>query len=217
MVVKAWAERPESSDEEEESETEHANKGSGDSKKRPRSGFLKGASVIKRNSLKLPKNGGTKRFVDGSHSDTETKVEDLRPAKWSAINKLKAPSFDKLSRSDTDKSNNENEEQKSAQDASSGGETAGKPIVDRRRVMNLILRGTAKAVGRLQHRIKRPKFNFEKYISYLQNVIPTVGFCIAGVIISWNMVSTLLFLEFSLLALFVQESIFGSQTATVKL
>ncbi|XP_031554389.1 uncharacterized protein LOC116291358 [Actinia tenebrosa] len=92
-----------------------------------------------------------------------------------------------------------------------------KSKASRQRVMELILRGTARAVGRLQHRVKMPKFNFEKYISYLQNVIPTIGYKIMGIIVTWNMVSTLLFLEVSLLALFVQESIFGSQNAQVSL
>lgn len=92
-----------------------------------------------------------------------------------------------------------------------------KSKASRQRVMELILRGTARAVGRLQHRVKMPKFNFEKYISYLQNVIPTIGFKIMGIIVTWNMVSTLLFLEVSLLALFVQESIFGNQNAKVSL
>lgn len=92
-----------------------------------------------------------------------------------------------------------------------------KPKVNRQRVMELILRGTARAVGRLQHRAKLPKFNFEKYISYLQNVLPTIGFKIMGITVTWEMVSTLLFLEVSLLALFLQESIFGSLKAQVSL
>lgn len=95
--------------------------------------------------------------------------------------------------------------------------TDGKPKVNRQRVMELILRGTARAVGRLQHRAKMPKFNFEKYISYLQNVLPSIGFKIMGITVTWEMVSTILFLEVSLLALFMQESIFGNQQANVAL
>ncbi|KAK3733294.1 hypothetical protein QZH41_011131, partial [Actinostola sp. cb2023] len=93
----------------------------------------------------------------------------------------------------------------------------GKPKPSRQRVMELILRGTARVVGRLRHRAKLPKFNFEKYISYLQNVLPTVGFDIMGITVTWEMVSTLLFLEVSLLSLFMQESIFGNQKANVSL
>lgn len=214
VVVKAWAERPESSSEEEESEPEH--RGLRENKqKRHRSGFFKAASTVKRKSLRLRNNvNGNKVNLGGSHSDSETRIEDLSLYNGGSRNNLLMPSLENLPQGDTDKSV-DNDGFKT----SSNGKAAAKPKSGNYRLANLtnILRGTAKAVGRLQHRIKRPKFNFEKYISYLQNVMPTVGFCIAGVIISWNMVSTLLFLEFSLLSLFVQESIFGSQTATVQL
>lgn len=102
-------------------------------------------------------------------------------------------------------------------DESNPNKPENKSKVNRQRVMELILRGTARAVGRLQHRAKMPKFNFEKYISYLQNVLPTIGFKIMGITVTWEMVSTLLFLEVSLLALFMQESIFGNQQAKVAL
>ena len=81
----------------------------------------------------------------------------------------------------------------------------------------MVLRGAARAVGKLKHNAKKPKFNFEKYISYLQNVLPNIGFDIMGIIVTWNMVSAIIFLEVSVLALFVQESIFGNSKATVAL
>ena len=68
-----------------------------------------------------------------------------------------------------------------------------------------------KAAGKFRKAAK-PKwnFNFEKFLSYLENMRPVVGFQILNTIVTWDLVSTIIFLLFSILAVFVQESIFGS-------
>lgn len=61
----------------------------------------------------------------------------------------------------------------------------------------------------------RPRFNFEKFLSYLESMRSVVGFSIAGIMVTWDLVSTTLFLLFSIIAVFMQESIFGSQKSTL--
>lgn len=78
-----------------------------------------------------------------------------------------------------------------------------------------VLTGSALFLGKLQHRKKNPKFNFEKYISYLDKVSRNVGFSIGVVPVTWELVSTLFFFLISLIALFVQESIFGKAKSTI--
>ena len=129
---------------------------------------------------------------------TDSRVEDLPQVPRGKLAALLTPG----SLSDTEISD---EERRSETDQS------------RVKTMGSIFRGAARVVGKLQHRRKAPKFNFEKYISFLQNVLPTVGFDILGITVTWNMVSTIIFLELSLLSLFVQESIFGNEKATVTL
>lgn len=73
----------------------------------------------------------------------------------------------------------------------------------------------AKAVSKFKRVAKRPRFNFEKFLSYLESMRAVVGFHIAGVMITWDKVSTTLFLLFSIIAVFVQESIFGSKKSTL--
>ncbi|XP_032233966.1 uncharacterized protein LOC116616152 [Nematostella vectensis] len=284
VVVKAWAERPESTDEDEESEPEHHKKKDKDKKfGRKFTKRIKSArkpqekktedKTFRRRSLMPLRPIQSNHLSNGSYSDTESHVEEIpirgklkplgeklfppprnvhfssvsgseddddftsrkarsegyksdassNPSRVNSSSSLQSPNS--RSQKDTGKlfpqASQESVRSASASDqegvTDDDKEKGEKPKVDRKRVMELILRGTAKAVGRLQHRAKLPKFNFEKYISYLQNVIPTVGFDILGINVTWNMVSTLLFLEVSLLALFVQESIFGNQTAQVQL
>ena len=74
---------------------------------------------------------------------------------------------------------------------------------------------SARVVGRLQYNRKRAKFNFEKYISYLEKVSKDTGFSIFGIVVTWELASSLLFLVISLVALFVQESIFGNAKSTI--
>lgn len=62
---------------------------------------------------------------------------------------------------------------------------------------------------------KQPRFNFEKFLTYLESMRSVVGFHIAGIMVTWDLVSTTLFLLFSVVAVFMQESIFGSQKSTL--
>lgn len=71
------------------------------------------------------------------------------------------------------------------------------------------------AINKLKKKAKRSKFNFEKFLSYLESMRPTVGFHIAGIMVTWDLVSTTLFLLFSVVAVFMQESIFGSTKSTI--
>ena len=72
-----------------------------------------------------------------------------------------------------------------------------------------------KYANKLKKKVRRPRFNFEKFLSYLESMRPTVGFHIAGIMVTWDLVSTTLFLLFSVIAVFMQESIFGSQKSTI--
>ena len=71
------------------------------------------------------------------------------------------------------------------------------------------------SVSKLRGSTRRPRFNFEKFLSYLESMRSVVGFHIAGVMVTWDLVSTTLFLLFSVVAVFMQESIFGSQKSTL--
>lgn len=73
----------------------------------------------------------------------------------------------------------------------------------------------AKAIAKFRKNAKKPRFNFEKFLSYLESMRSVVGFEIAGIIVTWDLVSTSLFLMFSIIAVFMQESIFGSQKSTL--
>lgn len=84
------------------------------------------------------------------------------------------------------------------------------------RLQNVVT-GSARLIGKLQYRKGNPKFNFEKYISYLDKVSRNVGFSIGVVLVTWELVSTLFFFLISLIALFVQESIFGKAKSTISI
>ena len=77
--------------------------------------------------------------------------------------------------------------------------------------------GSARFVGKLQHRRKLSKFQFEKYITYLEKVSRNVGFSIGVVLVTWELVSAVFFFLISLIALFLQESIFGKAESTIKI
>ena len=62
---------------------------------------------------------------------------------------------------------------------------------------------------------RKARFNFSKYLSYLETMRSAVGFSISGIMVTWDLVSTTLFFVFSIVAVFVQESIFGSQDSLV--
>ncbi|KAK3740954.1 hypothetical protein QZH41_017793, partial [Actinostola sp. cb2023] len=72
-----------------------------------------------------------------------------------------------------------------------------------------ILRGSIRVIGRLQRQRKMARFNFEKYVSYLHHVAPTSGFKIGVLTITWEKVSASIFLLTSVVAVFLQEIIFG--------
>ena len=70
--------------------------------------------------------------------------------------------------------------------------------------------GIAKTYSRWRARVKaKRKFNFEKYITYLDNTLPSIGFSIGGVVITWDAVSGFCFLLFTLVGIFAQEAFFG--------
>ena len=57
---------------------------------------------------------------------------------------------------------------------------------------------------------KRRKFNYEKYIIYLESILPTVGFSIGGVIITFNGIYTFIVVLTFLVGVFAQEAFFGN-------
>ena len=57
---------------------------------------------------------------------------------------------------------------------------------------------------------KRRKFNYEKYIIYLESILPTVGFSIGGVIITFNGIYTFIVVLSFLVGVFAQEAFFGN-------
>lgn len=59
------------------------------------------------------------------------------------------------------------------------------------------------------------RFDFERYIIYLQCLLPDVGFSIAGCLITWDKVYGLAVFMISLAAVFIQEVIFGSRKNTI--
>lgn len=230
MVVKAWAERPDSSSEDEENEPERPRKNEKQTnQKRGRSLWRRVNSAKKsyrKASLTPVKKTNSNPLASQSDSEAKSGVEEVSTKKsYAGESRLRAhatvsdPEFsDEEKHHGQEPENDMSEDDKlSAKETDkvySGNET---PKRSRREVMDLVLRGAARAVGKLKHNAKKPRFNFEKYISYLQNVLPNIGFDIMGIIVTWNMVSAIIFLEVSVLALFVQESIFGNSKATVAL
>ena len=80
-----------------------------------------------------------------------------------------------------------------------------------------VFSGSARFIGKLQQKRTRSKFQFEKYITYLEKVSRNVGFSIGVVLVTWDLVSTVFFFLISLIALFVQESIFGKTKSTISI
>lgn len=230
VVVKAWAERPESSSEDEANEPERSRKNDKQTnQKRGRSLWRRVHSAKKsyrKTNLAPLKKTNSNPLASQSDSEAKSGVEEVSTGPSNAGDScLRAhvavsdPEFsddDKHRRHEPDNDMSEDDKLsvKEADKIHPGNET---PKRSRREVMDIVLRGAARAVGKLKHNAKKPRFNFEKYISYLQNVLPNIGFDIMGIIVTWNMVSAIIFLEVSVLALFVQESIFGNSKATVAL
>ena len=57
---------------------------------------------------------------------------------------------------------------------------------------------------------KKRKFNYEKYIIYLESILPTVGFSVGGVIITFNGIYTFIVVLSFLVGVFAQEAFFGN-------
>lgn len=229
VVVKAWAERPESSSEEEDEPERPRKNEKQTTQKRGRSLWRRVNSAKKstrKADLAPLKKANSNPLASQSDSEAKIGVEEVSTKRsYAGESLLRAQatvSDPELSEEDTklhghEPDLSEDDKLKAKEpnkDRSDGGEA---PKRSRREVMDLVLRGAARAVGKLKHNAKKPRFNFEKYISYLQNVLPNIGFDIMGIIVTWNMVSAVIFLEVSVLALFVQESIFGNSKATVTL
>lgn len=229
MVVKAWAERPESSSEEEEAQPERPRK----NEKQPKRGrsLWRRVNSAKQSTRKVNfpplQKANSHPLTLQSESEAKSGVEDVPKARSYAgethLRPNKATLSDPEVSDDEPKPHGREPESAEVSDDERLGEKdknrpeGEKPKRSRREVLDLVLRGAARAVGKMRHNAKKPKFNFEKYISYLQNVLPNIGFDIMGIIVTWNMVSAIIFLEVSVLALFVQESIFGNSKATVAL
>ena len=64
-------------------------------------------------------------------------------------------------------------------------------------------------------RVRKSKFNFKAYVMYLQGLINEVGFSVGGIILSWEKVSSLGILWVSVLAIFIQEIVFGNRKSTL--
>ena len=62
---------------------------------------------------------------------------------------------------------------------------------------------------------KKSKFNFKAYVMYLKGLIHGVGFSIGGIVLTWEKVSGLGILLVSVLAVFIQEIVFGSRKSTL--
>ena len=61
-------------------------------------------------------------------------------------------------------------------------------------------------LGKLRH-IRR-KFNYEKYIKYLELTLDNIGFSIGRVRITWSGVSAFIALLFTLVGVFAQNALF---------
>ncbi|XP_028409950.1 uncharacterized protein LOC114532605 [Dendronephthya gigantea] len=59
------------------------------------------------------------------------------------------------------------------------------------------------------------RFDFERYIIYLQCLLPDVGFSVAGCLLTWDKVFGLAVFMISLAAVFIQEVMFGSRKNTI--
>ena len=73
------------------------------------------------------------------------------------------------------------------------------------------LTGMAKTFHQWRTKVKKKrKFNYEKYIIYLESILPTVGFSIGGVIITFNGIYTFIVVLTFLVGVFAQEAFFGN-------
>ena len=82
-----------------------------------------------------------------------------------------------------------------------------------------VFSGSARIDGKLKRKreFRQQKFQFEKYILYLEKVSRSEGFSIGVVLVTWELVSGVLFFLISLIALFLQESIFGKTESTIRI
>ena len=66
-----------------------------------------------------------------------------------------------------------------------------------------------RAAGKWQKRRKRHRFNYDKYIQYVDKYLPQVGFTIGGLIMTWSQVAGYALFLASAVAVFAQEAFFG--------
>jgi len=73
-----------------------------------------------------------------------------------------------------------------------------------------MLSGISKTFHQWRTKTKKKKnFNYEKYIIYLESILPTVGFSVGGVIIDWNGIYTFIVIMTFMVGVFAQEAFFG--------
>ena len=73
------------------------------------------------------------------------------------------------------------------------------------------LTGMSKTFHKWRTKTKKKKqFNYEKYIIYLESILPTVGFSVGGVIIDWNGIYTFIVVMTFMVGVFAQEAFFGN-------
>jgi len=94
----------------------------------------------------------------------------------------------------------------------SQGETTGKTGENEDSLPRVnFLTGMAKTFHQWRTKTKkRRKFNYEKYIIYLESILPTVGFSIGGVVITFNGIYTFIVVLTFLVGVFAQEAFFGN-------
>lgn len=94
---------------------------------------------------------------------------------------------------------------------SPASETSARDGNDRRGSKVNFLTGMAKTFHQWRTKTKKKrKFNYEKYIIYLESILPTVGFSIGGVIITFNGIYTFIVVLTFLVGVFAQEAFFGN-------
>ncbi|EDO30881.1 predicted protein [Nematostella vectensis] len=88
--------------------------------------------------------------------------------------------------------------------------TEGGGVVGSQAKTGHFLTGMAKTFHKWRTKTKKKKhFNYEKYITYLESILPTVGFSVGGVIITWNGIYTFIVIMTFLVGVFAQEAFFG--------
>ena len=97
-----------------------------------------------------------------------------------------------------------------------------KPLPNNLQLLNTNLRTTPMAslynnaiTTQAPNKERKSKFKFKSYVLYLQGLSPSTGFSIGGIVLTWEKVSNLAILLVSILAVFIQEILFGSRKSTL--